>query len=137
MLIDFNKAEIAKSVFYGGDAGAKDAIIHDGEFTRKWDSGSSLGLRGSKMEKQLVPFHDLNPFTFIARGENADCNAAALRFVNSVNMDSIANIIENIPESAGNLSVMPEKQKAFYLELMRIRLNQALIPACLSKSGCV
>jgi len=317
-LIDFNKAEIARSVFYGGDAGAKDAIIHGGEawmikypkttrdfvnpqisyttsplseyigskiyeslgipvhetllgvrnnkvvaackdFTRKWAGGPSMGIGGSRMEKQLVPFHDLknsfmssslesysgsgsetlldevlaaicgqedlksipgvlerfwdmfivdafignndrnngnwgilidlksgeltlapvfdngnaffnkrglaqmekrldnqaamredaylnalcaykytgldnegqkiNPFTYIARGGNADCAAAALRFVNSVNMDSIENIIENIPESAGNLSVMPEKQKAFYLELMRIRLNQALIPA--------
>jgi len=30
-LIDFNETEIAKGVFYGGDAGAKDAVIYQGE----------------------------------------------------------------------------------------------------------
>ena len=321
-LIDFNKAGIARGVFYGGDAGAKDAIIHDGEvwmakypkttrdfvnpqisyttsplseyigskiyealgipvhetllgirnnkvvvackdFTRKYGSGSLQGINGSKLVKQLVPFHDLknsfmagslesysgsgsetlldevlaaitgledlksipgvmerfwdmfiidafignndrnngnwgvlidlqsgettlapvfdngnaffnkrslaqmekrldnqaamredayinslcaykytgldnegqkiNPFAFIASRDNEDCNAAALRFVNSINMDLVRGIVENIPESAGNLSVMPEKQKAFYLELMRIRLDQALVPVVLNK----
>ncbi|MDR1691394.1 MAG: hypothetical protein LBR35_00965, partial [Rickettsiales bacterium] len=31
ILIDFNKAKIAKGVYYGGDAGAKDAIIYEDE----------------------------------------------------------------------------------------------------------
>jgi len=321
-LIDFNKAETAKGVFYGGDAGAKDAIMYEGEawmikypkttrdfinpqisyttsplseyigskiyeamgvpvhetllgirnnkvvvackdFTRKWDGGSAWGIRGLWIEKQLVPFHDLknsfmssnlesysgsgsetlldevlaaitgqvdlqsipgvlehfwdmfiidafignndrnngnwgilidtrsgetalapvfdngnaffnkrslaqmekrlnsvkamredaylnalcaykytgldnegekiNPFTFIDDGENAACNEAALRFVNAVNWDLIEKIIHDIPEAAGNLSVTPEKQKMFYLELMRIRLNEALIPAVQKK----
>jgi hypothetical protein len=71
----------------------------------------------------------INPFSFIARGENSDCNAAALRFINTVNINTIEKIIKSIPETAGNLTIMPQIQKTFYLELMRIRLNQALIPA--------
>ena len=30
-LIDFNESKIAKGVFYGGDAGAKDAVVYEGE----------------------------------------------------------------------------------------------------------
>jgi hypothetical protein len=316
--IDFNKAEIAKGVFYGGDAGAKDAILYEGEawmlkypkttrdlvnpqisyttsplseylgskiyeilgipvhetllgirnnkivvackdFTRKWDEGLAWGVRGLWVEKHLVPFHDLknsfmssdlesysgtgsetlldevlatiagqdelkyipdvkarfwdmfvvdafignndrnngnwgilidprngeatlapiydngnaffnkrslaqmtkrmndeaamqedaykttlcaykytgldneghkiNPFTFIKRGENVDCNAAVQRFVNSVDIDAIGKIIYSIPEAVGNLAVMPEIQKEFYLKLMQIRLDNVLIPA--------
>ncbi|MCL2496882.1 MAG: HipA domain-containing protein [Clostridiales bacterium] len=317
-LIDFNESKIAKGVFYGGDAGAKDAVVYENEawmlkfpkttrdfinpqisyttsplsehlgskiyetlgipvhetllgirrnkvvvackdFTRKWDDGLSWGARGLWLEKQLIPFHDIknsfmssdlesysgtgsetlldevlatidgqedlqaipgvmerfwdmfvvdafigngdrnngnwgilidqrsrkislapvydngnaffnkrslaqmekhmndaramqgdayqnplcaykytgldkegqkiNPFTFIKRGENADCNAAVLRFVNAVDMNTIEQIIHGIPETAGSLAVMPRIQKAFYLELMHIRLNQVLIPA--------
>lgn len=311
-LIDFNEAGIARGVYYGGDAGAKDAIVHEGEawmlkypkttldqinpqlsyttsplseylgsqiyaalgipvhetllgirknkvvvackdFTRKWDEGLLWGARGLWIEKQLIPFHDIknsfmssnlesysgtgsetlleevlaaitgqeelkaipgvlerfwdmfvvdafignndrnngnwgilieqrsreislapvydngkaffnkrglaqmekrlndekamqedacqnplcaykytgldnegqkiNPFIFMERGENADCRAAALRFVNAANMTAIEKIIESIPETAGSLSVMPRIQKVFYLELMHIRLS--------------
>jgi hypothetical protein len=66
----------------------------------------------------------INPFTFIKSGENSDCNEAVLRFVNAVDMKAIAKIVYDIPEAAGNLSVMPEVQKEFYMELMRIRLEQ-------------
>ena len=30
-MIDFNDAEIARGVYYGGDAGAKNAILYEGE----------------------------------------------------------------------------------------------------------
>jgi hypothetical protein len=321
-LIDFNNAEIARGVFYGGDAGAKDAVVYEGaawmvkypkttrdfinpqisyttsplseyigskvyeslgipvhetalgtrnnkvvvackDFTRKLGGGSFNGIRGGWMDKQLVPFHDLknsfissnlesyfgsgpetlldevlstitgledlrsipgvlerfwdmfvidafignddrnngnwgilidlksgetalapvfdngnaffnkrslaqiekrldnelamredayqnslcafkytgldnegqkiNPFTFIADGADGDCGTAVRRFVNCVNMGAIEGLVNDIPESVGNLSVMPANQKKFYLELMRIRLNQALLPAVKSR----
>jgi hypothetical protein len=69
----------------------------------------------------------INPFTFIKQGENADCNAAVLRFVNVVDINRIKEIIDSIPETTGSLAVMPQIQKTFYLELMRIRLNQVLV----------
>ena len=65
----------------------------------------------------------INPFTFIKHGENSDCLAAVLRFVNTVDMNVIKNIIYDIPESVGNLAVMPEVQKEFYLKLMQVRLE--------------
>jgi len=71
----------------------------------------------------------INPFSFIDNCENVDCNAAVLRFVNTVNMNEIEKVINDIPESTGNLSVMPQGQKAFYMKLMRIRLEKILIPA--------
>ena len=71
----------------------------------------------------------INPFSFIERGENPDCNAAVLRFVNALDFKMVENIINSIPEVFGTLSVMPEIQKKFYLELMRIRLHQKLVTA--------
>ena len=65
----------------------------------------------------------MNPFTFIMCGGNTDCSAATLRFINGVNMDMIKKIIDDIPETIGTLAVMPNVQKAFYLELLRIRLD--------------
>jgi hypothetical protein len=65
----------------------------------------------------------INPFTFIKRGENPDCNAAVSRLINAVDFSKIENIIHSIPETVGNLSVMPEVQKKFYLKLMQIRLG--------------
>ena len=66
----------------------------------------------------------INPFTFITGGENSDCSAAAFRFVNKANLATIKNIIDCIPETADGLTVMPLGQKAFYMELMRIRFEQ-------------
>ena len=318
MPLDFNQAEIARGVFYGGDAGAKDAILYEGEawmlkypkttrdlidpqisyttsplseylgskiyellgipvhetllgvrknkivvackdFTRKWDDGLAWGVRGLWLQKHLVPFHDLknsfmssdlesysgtgsetlldevlaaiagqeelksipgvlerfwdmfvvdafignndrnngnwgilidprsgnaelapvydngnaffnkrsltqmtkrmsdekamredaylsplcaykytgldheghkiNPFTFIKRGENADCNAAVQRFAGAVDISMIESLIYSIPETLGTLAVMPEVQKEFYLKLMQMRLEQVLMPA--------
>ena len=66
----------------------------------------------------------INPFDFIKRKENADCNAAVLRFKNTIQMPLIKHIIDEIPETAGNLSVMPAVQKEFYLKIMQLRLEQ-------------
>ena len=74
----------------------------------------------------------INPYTFIARGENPDCNAAVIRFVNALDFKKIERIISDIPETSGTISVMPEIQKNFYLELMKIRLNQIVHSMCMS-----
>jgi hypothetical protein len=70
--------------------------------------------------------HKINPFTFIERGENADCNAAVSRFANAADMSVVESIIYGIPETVGNLAVMPDIQKDFYLKLMRLRLGHML-----------
>jgi hypothetical protein len=65
--------------------------------------------------------HKINPFEFIGRGENADCNAAVGRFNGEISMAVVEDLIEEIPEVFGALSVMPRVQKDFYLELLRLR----------------
>ena len=70
--------------------------------------------------------HRINPLTFIRQGENQGCNTAVSRFVKAVNMDEIKKIIDDIPEVAGHLAVMPQIQKTFYLELLQIRLKQLI-----------
>jgi len=74
--------------------------------------------------------HKINPFKYIKSGDNADCNAAVLRFINTVDMNMIEKMINNIPEESGNLAVMPQIQKEFYKELMRIRLDVIRNPSC-------
>jgi hypothetical protein len=67
--------------------------------------------------------HKINPFEFIARRENEDCNAAVERFCSSVDMTKMENLIAEIPETTGVLSVMPKIQKEFYSKLLQIRYD--------------
>ncbi len=43
--------------------------------------------------------HRINPFSYIARQENKDCNASVVRFVNNIDMEKIEGIIHSIPET--------------------------------------
>ena len=65
----------------------------------------------------------INPFTFIKSGENKDCAAAVSRFISAIDMNAIEKIVYSIPESDGSLAIMPDVQKEFYLQLMRLRLE--------------
>jgi len=67
--------------------------------------------------------HKINPFDFIKEGENKDCIKAVARFVNAVDMVEVESVINNIPEQVGMLAIMPQGQKDFYVELLRIRLS--------------
>ena len=68
--------------------------------------------------------HKINPFKFIEEAKNIDCQSALLRFLGRVNMERIEVLINSIPESIGVLSVMPDIQKEFYLELLKLRLEK-------------
>ena len=68
--------------------------------------------------------HQIHPFRFIRETEDLDCKAAVMRFLERVDMNEIRGLIESIPESIGNLSVMPNIQKEFYKELLTIRLAE-------------
>ena len=78
---------------------------------------------GSENEAQQI-----NPYAYIRQCDNQDCNGAVLRFVSKVDMNVIEGIIRCIPEAVGDLAVMPEVQKEFYLEIMRMRLDHVLMP---------
>jgi len=68
--------------------------------------------------------YKIHPFEFIRKGDNDDCTRAVSRFLKRLDMDKIRTLIHNIPKSTGSLSVMPHIQKEFYLELLKIRLEQ-------------
>jgi len=75
--------------------------------------------------------HKINPFTFIERSENKDCNAAVKRIVSRIDMDKIIQIISGIPEAVGNLVVMPAIQKEFYLKMLQLRYDDRLLPTAI------
>ena len=66
----------------------------------------------------------IKPFEFMAQTKMADCKAAIERFLHTVDMGQIANIIHSIPEYVEALGVMPSVQKEFYIKLMEIRLEK-------------
>lgn len=70
----------------------------------------------------------IHPFTFIADMRDADCNAAVLRFANSLDMSRIDAIIDELPESESGLTVMPEASKRFYKSLLREAAETKIIP---------
>ena len=110
----FNKRSIAAMEKRLSDA----AAMHEDAYKTP---RSAYKYTGTDTKGQLI-----NPFAFIAQGENADCNAAVLRFVDTLDFDKIECIINCIPEVFGTISVMPEIQKRFYIELMKIRLERLM-----------
>jgi hypothetical protein len=71
----------------------------------------------------------INPFRFIQAQESIDCTAALERFLSSLDMRRVEEIIHAIPEAYSSLSVMPQIQKEFYLALLdrRARYLQSII----------
>ncbi|MDR2166440.1 MAG: HipA domain-containing protein [Clostridiales bacterium] len=65
----------------------------------------------------------INPFDYIKNTNDPDCKAALLRFLNAVNLKAIKELIQKIPETHGNLAVMPAIQKQFYIRLLELRLG--------------
>ena len=68
--------------------------------------------------------HTINPFKFMERGENEDCNKAIRRFMEKVDLKRIGEMIESVPDAIGALAVMPSIQKEFYKELIHIRYSR-------------
>ena len=69
----------------------------------------------------------IHPFKYIKESGNQDCRDAVSRFLKRIDMKKVEALIKGIPESTGNLAVMPNIQKEFYLELLNIRLEQLML----------
>jgi len=65
----------------------------------------------------------IKPFEFIKKGDNPDCNAAVSRFLQSVDMNSIKEVINSVPETFNEFLIMPQVQKNYYLKLLHLRLK--------------
>lgn len=70
----------------------------------------------------------IHPFQFIAAMENADCNAAIMRFVERLDMNKVEQIIEEIPEKAFSLDVILPVQKEYYKKLLYTAYKQEILP---------
>jgi len=68
----------------------------------------------------------IKPFAFMQANPPTECTAAMERFAEQVNIGKIKKIINDIPETMGILSIMPETQKRFYNEILNIRYEQIL-----------
>jgi len=67
--------------------------------------------------------HKINPFEFIKGGSHQACTDAGFRFINAVDMAKIEAVINDIPDHAGTLAVMPKIQKEFYIKLLKARFT--------------
>jgi len=72
----------------------------------------------------------INPFKFMESRENDDCNEAVERFLEKVDLPEIEKIISAVPESFGSLQVMPQIQKDFYKELLKVRHEKIAEISC-------
>lgn len=71
----------------------------------------------------------INPFKFIKQiGENTDCDAAVVRFMERIDMNKVTQVINDVPETFGHVLVMPQEQKEYYLKIMQLRLDEVLRP---------
>ena len=60
----------------------------------------------------------IKPFEYIKENASEDCAKALRLFLGLVKMQEIERIIAEIPPNVGNLNVMPEVQKKFYIALL-------------------
>ena len=65
----------------------------------------------------------IKPFQYIREGSSEECAKALRSFLASVKREEIEEFVAKIPSSVGNLNVMPETQKDFYIALLRFRLE--------------
>lgn len=70
----------------------------------------------------------IRPFRYMMEGGNADCDAAILRFAERLDMGRVEDIINEIPEEAFGLTVMPAMQREFYIRLLHTTYEQGIRP---------
>ena len=66
----------------------------------------------------------IHPFRFIADTDDEGCLGAVERFRERIDMDSIASVIESVPEEAHGVEIMPRAVKDRCLAEMEIRLSE-------------
>lgn len=73
--------------------------------------------------------HKINPYRFINSCANKDCNLALIRFMKKIDLKRIRSVIDEVPEQIAKITVMPEAQKEFYLEILQLRYEEIFLPA--------
>lgn len=79
----------------------------------------------------------IHPCEYIESAVNHECNCALLRIVERINMDEIARIIDEIPETAYGLQVTTNNQKEYYKRIVSKVYNDCLVPTARNVAGRV
>ena len=70
----------------------------------------------------------LNLLNYIENLNNKECNKAILRIIPKINMEKIADIFNELPEEYNGLQILSKIQKAYFLEFLKYKYNNVLIP---------
>lgn len=70
----------------------------------------------------------IHPFAFMAQSSNPDLLAALKRFAQNLNLSAIDSIINDIPESYGEIPVVSEAQKQYYKALLHEAALTRILP---------
>lgn len=89
----------------------------------------ALDVRSCFVTTQGKPIASL---TYIASGEDPDCNAALQRFINRLDMRAIIDLFYNIPDSARAVDIIDDVYRQYHLALLKYRVEHVLLPTYLS-----
>lgn len=70
----------------------------------------------------------IHPCEYIESAVKHECNSALLRIVECVDIEKIANIIDEIPEIAYGLQIATNDQKEYYKKIVSKVYSECLLP---------
>lgn len=70
----------------------------------------------------------IRPFDYIRTSHDADCLAAAKRFVSTFSLERFDRFLSSLPSETRGSVVMPEEKRKFLTEVVRIRVERGLCP---------
>ena len=70
----------------------------------------------------------IHPFQFIESIQNEDCNQAVLRFADKIDIHKINAMIDEIPMTAYENTIMTEEQKMHIKAVFQMMLNESILP---------
>ena len=70
----------------------------------------------------------IHPFQYIESMENEDCNQAVLRFADKIDINEINAMIDEIPMTAYENTIMTEEQKMHIKAVFKMMLDESILP---------
>lgn len=70
----------------------------------------------------------IHPFQYIESIQNEDCNQAVLRFADKIDIHKINAMIDEIPMTAYENTIMTEEQKMHIKAVFQMMLNESILP---------
>ena len=66
----------------------------------------------------------INPFEYMEKLENEDCNEALVKLVPNINLDKIKKFIYDIPNDFNGVFIISDVRKEFYFKCLEYRYNK-------------